>query len=201
MARKSSARVRSRIASLLALGFLGGCNFYYNTLPSPDDLMKLVPWFDHMVTSPAVYPYSSITVPREAVPGTVPITGGEADWKVGAPNPMTLVYAFDSATAANLVNPLAPSEMIARGDTLFHNFCATCHGALGAGDGLVGRRLGAPSILTERARGFPDGYLYSLIRYGRGVMPVYGDKIYDQRDRWAVVNYVRALQGAAGAAQ
>ncbi|MGE0556070.1 MAG: cytochrome c [Gemmatimonadales bacterium] len=201
MARKPFARLQGRVASVLALALLGGCNFYYDTVPSPDDLMKLVPWFDHMVTSPAIFPYSSITVPREAVPGTVPITGGEADWRVGAPNPATLVYAFDSAAAANLVNPLAPSEMVARGDTLYGYFCAVCHGGLGAGDGPVGRRVGALSLLTPKARALTDGYLYSLIRYGRGVMPVYGDKIYDQRDRWAVVNYVRALQGAAGAAQ
>ena len=25
---------------------LSGCNWYYNTLPSPDDLVKLVPWFE-----------------------------------------------------------------------------------------------------------------------------------------------------------
>jgi len=193
--------VTRRSAALLLLGLLGGCNFYYNTLPSPDDLMKLAPWFDHMVTTPAVFPYSRLDVPREAVPGTVPIDGGEADWRLGAPNPATLVYAFDSLVAAKLNNPLAPSELVARGDTLYGNFCAVCHGALGAGDGPVGRRVGAPSLLTARARAYPDGYLYSMVRYGRGVMPLYGDKIYDQRDRWAVVNYVRALQGAAGVAQ
>ena len=37
--------------------------------------------------------------------------------------------------------------------------------------------MGAPSLLTARARGYSDGYLYSIMRYGRGVMPRYGDKI------------------------
>jgi mono/diheme cytochrome c family protein len=43
-----------------------------------------------------------------------------------------------------------------------------------------------------------DGYLYSIMRYGRGVMPRYDDKIRGQ-DRWHVVNYVRQLQAAARA--
>ena len=33
-----------------------------------------------------------------------------------------------------------------------------------------------------------------MIRYGRGVMPRYGDKVYRRDDRWAIVDYVRKLQ-------
>ena len=47
--------------------------------------------------------------------------------------------------------------------------------------------------------GYTDGYLYSIIRYGRGLMPKYGDKLPDQADRWAIVNHVRGLQAAAPA--
>jgi mono/diheme cytochrome c family protein len=63
----------------------------------------------------------------------------------------------------------------------------------------VGPKVGAPSLLTDKARAYSDGYLYSMIRYGRGVMPRYGDKVYRHEDRWAIVNYVRKLQrDAAG---
>jgi hypothetical protein len=55
--------------------------------------------------------------------------------------------------------------------------------------------VGALSLLTDKAKGFSDGYIYSIIRYGRGVMPQYGDKIVRPHDRWAAVNYVRQLQG------
>ena len=55
---------------------------------------------------------------------------------------------------------------------------------------------GRPSLLTARARGYTDGYLYSIIRYGRGLMPRYGDKVSDPADRWAIVNHVRQLQAA-----
>jgi mono/diheme cytochrome c family protein len=60
--------------------------------------------------------------------------------------------------------------------------------------------VGALSLLTDKARAYSDGYLYGMIRYGRGVMPRYGDKVYRHEDRWAIVNYVRKLQrDAAGA--
>jgi hypothetical protein len=56
--------------------------------------------------------------------------------------------------------------------------------------------MNAPSLMTASARDRSDGYLYSIIRYGRGVMFRYGDKIPRPADRWAIVNYVRTLQAA-----
>jgi mono/diheme cytochrome c family protein len=193
---------RSQLLALALAGSLGGCDWYYNTLPSPDDLVKLVPWFDHMITSPVVKPYSRLDVPRLTPPGTVPITGGEAEWgtvRLQGPIP---VYGFDSLVANRLVNP-APGSRLAQGDTLYTSFCAVCHGTTGDGRGPVGLRMGALSLLTEKARALPDGNLYSIVKYGRGNMPLYGDKIFAPQDRWAVVDYVRHLQSraAGGAAQ
>ncbi|MBK8004712.1 MAG: cytochrome c [Gemmatimonadetes bacterium] len=102
----------------------------------------------------------------------------------------------NTTTADKLVNPLAGQPASARGDTLFQTFCAVCHGQAGAADAVISAQVAAPSLLTDRARGYSDGYLYSIIRYGRGVMPRYGDKV--RRDaRWEIVNYVRQLQAAA----
>jgi len=51
-------------------------------------------------------------------------------------------------------------------------------------------------ILGVLLAAFAVQVLYSIIRYGRGVMPRYGDKV--RRDaRWEIVNYVRQLQAAA----
>lgn len=188
-------RKRTVLSVLTALGALTGCNWYYDKVPSPDDLMKAIPWFDHMVKSPAVHPYARADLPRNTVPGTVPITGGEADWSKE-------FLAGNPATADRLVNPTTPEGTLVRGDTLFHTFCAVCHGNTGAADAPIGRRVGALSLLTDKARGYSDGYLYSIIRFGRGLMPRYGDKLYRHEDRWAIVNYVRQLQrsGAPAAA-
>lgn len=174
-----------RLLAAVAALLLGGCDWYYNTLPSPDDLMAAIPWFDHMIKSTAVHPYQRSDVPRTTVPGTVPITGNE-------PNDSVPFKSGNASLADRLVNPTDRAATLVRGDTLYRTFCAVCHGAAGAGDGLV--RVGAPSLLTEPAQGRSDGYLYSIIRYGRGVMPRYGDKVYIPEDRWAIVNYVRKLQ-------
>lgn len=189
---------RKLIVALGLVGSLSGCNWYYDTLPSPDDLMKLVPWFDHMIKSPAPSPYQRLDIPRVTPKGAVPITGGEPHWGTGDPSAQFPTYAFDTLVANALPNPTTDrAATLATGDTLYTNFCATCHGGVGDGKGPVGAKVGAPSLLTDRAKGYTDGYLYSLVRYGRGVMPQYGDKIYRPADRWAVVNYLRQLQGFA----
>jgi mono/diheme cytochrome c family protein len=188
-----------------------GCDWYYNKVPSPDDLMHAIPWFDHMVHVKYVNPYARGNIPRYTVEGTVPVGGGEPDWAAEwAAGKTTTADALknpiadgDSVASSGMAVGLAvariPGELSARGDTLYQNFCATCHGQAGKGDGPVGRKLGAPPIVSDRAKAYSDGYLYSIVRYGRGLMPRYGDKVYDPRDRWAIVNHVRQLQQGAPA--
>lgn len=179
---------RPVLALVALLAVAPGCNTWYNDVPSPDALMEQVPWFDMMVVSRAVFPYSRIGIPRTTPPGTVPITGGEVDWAAE--------WATGNTTTADRqVNP-TDGVASARGDSLYHTFCAVCHGVAGAGDGPVGPKVAAPSLHTARALAYSDGYVYSILRYGRGIMGKYGDKITRQEDRWQVVNYVRQLQAA-----
>lgn len=181
------------LAAALLVAALGGCNWYYDKLPSPDDALKLVPWFDHMIKSQAISPYQRADIPRNTVPGTVPIHRAEMDWRDEFARGVT-------TTADALVNPLGdfyrfdPEAVLARGDTLYKVFCSMCHGPLGNLGGTISHLVGAPSIVTAVARNRSDGYLYSIIRYGRGVMGRYGDKITRPEDRWAVVTYLRRLQ-------
>jgi mono/diheme cytochrome c family protein len=196
-------RRRDRLALLAGAALaLGACDAYYNDVPSPDQLWEVIPWFDQMVVQKSVSPYSRADVPRYTPDGTVPVTGGEPDWSAEW-------LGGKAATADALKNPttgggaaarhgaetaVLPGTIDAKGDTLYQNFCATCHGPGGAGDGPVGRKLGALPLTSPRARAYTDGYIYSIVRYGRGLMPRYGDKIYDPADRWAIVNHVRKLQ-------
>jgi mono/diheme cytochrome c family protein len=192
--------VPRKLQATLALAvtlLTGGCSWYYNDVPSIDEAWYLVPWFDHMIAQRSIHPYSRADVPRYTVAGTVPITGGERDWRTGE---MALAaYPWDTTVAKRLVNPTNGAST-ARGDTLFHIYCAVCHGSNGnSATATVGPRLGAPSLLTDRAGKLADGTIYSIIRYGRGVMPMYGDKVTRPQDRWAIVNYVRHLQSQAPA--
>ena len=45
--------------------------------------------------------------------------------------------------------------------------------------------------------GFSDGYIYGIMRVGRGLMPPFAHQI-SHFDRWNIVNYIRVLQRQAG---
>ena len=182
------------------------CDFYYHRVPSPDDLWYVIPWFDHMIKSRYIHPYETHRVPRYTPEGTVPVSGGEADWSAewisgktttadGLKNPLAPAAVAVRRPGPSL--PLLPREVEAAGDTLYQNFCTVCHGPTGNADGTVSPLIAAPSLLTARARSYSDGYLYSIIRYGRGVMPRYGDKVPVPGERWAIVSHVRRLQAGA----
>jgi mono/diheme cytochrome c family protein len=199
---------KSAALALLAL-LCGACDWYYYRLPSPDDLWRIIPWFDQMIDARYIHPYETQTVPRNTPAGTVPVTGSEPDWSAewiagnaSAANALRNPIAGGARGRAPCPNvPVIPRTIDAAGDTLYQNFCSVCHGPTGNADGSISMQIGAPSLLTARARAYSDGYIYSIIRYGRGVMPRYGDKVYLPSDRWAIVNHLRKLQGASPAPQ
>jgi len=156
---------------------------------SLDDVMHAVPWFGNMIRQPSIKPYA---MTRPMPEGIVPIDGAEPEWQWPTAD-LTFVNA--------LANPRTrTAESLTRGQQLYETYCAVCHGptggnAAGMGDGPVAQRLpGVPGLTTARARAYSDGYLYSMIRYGRGLMWRYGDKVRNPNDRWDVVNYMRQLQ-------
>jgi hypothetical protein len=99
---------------------------------------------------------------------------------------------------AALHNPVAPdARSLLNGRKYFQINCAVCHGTSGDANTAL-KALNpmygfAPSLLTDQAKGRSDGYVWGMIRNGRGLMPTY-DRI-EEMDRWDVVNYLRGLQG------
>jgi mono/diheme cytochrome c family protein len=154
-------------------------------------------WFTTFKDQPRVEPWEeeytgSDTIPFPANPEfSVPITGGGVPALVISHEPS--LGALDSLSA--IPNPTAPTEAsLQNGRKYFQINCSVCHGLAGAGDGKAASfGVPAPSLLTDRAKGLTDGYIYGMIRNGRGLMPTY-DRI-ESADRWDVVNYVRGLQG------
>ena len=101
-----------------------------------------------------------------------------------------------SEAGKSLRNPIqASSASVGRGERLYRIHCHVCHGARGQGDGPIVRKfIKPPSLTSERARRYTDGFLYGTIRHGGPKMPSYRDSLTD-RERWDVVNYLRSLQG------
>lgn len=94
-----------------------------------------------------------------------------------------------------------PQALMARGEDRYNIYCAPCHSFSGDGKGMVSRRaaalgaagLVAPSFHDDRLRHIPDGQLFATITNGLRNMPSYAHNI-PVDDRWAIVQYVRALQ-------
>ena len=82
-----------------------------------------------------------------------------------------------------------------RGKQRYETFCAVCHGAEGKGDGpIIGAFPNPPSFHTDRLRSMPDGEIFHVITYGRGIMASYGMQV-RPRDRWRIIAHIRSLQG------
>ena len=124
--------------------------------------------------------------------GSVSINGTMMpEWQVSyAQMPATI----DSMSS--LANPVAADlASVQRGRRYYQINCAVCHGRAGLGDGTATKLGMVPMPLTsDRAKAYTDGYLWGMMRNGRGLMPS-ANRI-EEMDRWDVVNYVRALQGA-----
>jgi mono/diheme cytochrome c family protein len=145
-----------------------------------DKAVGKVPWFTTMRDQPAIRPFE---LPRTPPAGSVPVTGRED----------SLDLLLD---LKNVVNPVAPTAAsLTRGKLVYEQYCIVCHGPAGHSDGTVVPKFVPPPDITQApTQQRSDGYLYAMIRQGRGIMPRYGDKVRGA-DRWNVVNYVRQLQG------
>ncbi len=96
---------------------------------------------------------------------------------------------------STIPNPTAMSDSsLQNGHKYYEINCAVCHGVKGMGDGPA-TKFGIPGIALTAGPALErtDGYIYGMIRNGRGAMPTY-NRI-EEMDRWDVVNYVRGLQG------
>lgn len=185
------------VAGLLVALTAAGC--------SPMDDVIVAIFGRSMRDQPSVSPYEDPRLPPE---GSVPFASGNYPASpdevalgqpagVEMPPPVTPIELLrEDPVVRDLVNPVEPTPAsLDRGEELYLRTCLPCHGETGQGDGPVTRHGVPPfSIVGDEARARSDGYLYTIIRIGRGAMPQYGHQV-THFDRWHLVNYVRELQG------
>jgi mono/diheme cytochrome c family protein len=160
------------------IGLLAGCSWFSDFKQQP----KLDPWET-----------AADTIAMRYNPqGSVPITGSIAPG-----------FAYERAATiaainamASLTNPVAADQRSLRnGAQQYQINCSVCHGPAGAGDGPV-TKFGYPPMPigagSNAANTLSDGYIFGIIRNGRGLMPPY-NRI-EEPDRWDLINYLRALQ-------
>lgn len=95
-------------------------------------------------------------------------------------------------------NPVAiDAELLKLGQKRFNVYCTPCHDRAATGHGTVA--LKAPTwqpanLHDDRVKKLSDGELFNVISNGRRSMPAYRYQVASEKDRWAIVAYVRALQ-------
>lgn len=155
-------------------------------------------WFTDFKQQPKLDPWETAadTIAMRYNPqGSVPITGSVAPG-----------FAYERAATiaainamASLTNPVPADERSLRnGAQQYQINCSVCHGPAGAGDGPVTRFQYPPMPIgpgSNAANNLSDGYLFGIIRNGRGMMPPY-NRI-EEPDRWDLINYLRALQSGS----
>jgi mono/diheme cytochrome c family protein len=151
-------------------------------------------WFTDFKDQPKIEPWESVSdsvPPRGNPQNSVPIQGSIVPGFLVSRQP--LPATIDSM--AGLPNPVpADARSLDNGRKLYQINCAVCHGHTGLGNGLaVKYGMAGIALANDRVRGLSDGYIWGMIRNGRGLMPTY-NRI-EERERWDVVNYVRGLQG------
>lgn len=109
------------------------------------------------------------------------------------------------AEYAGLTSPVAADvESLAQGKAHFDQFCASCHGTGGLGDGPAAEALDpAPPMLAQTALMTGDDYLFWRISEGGAMEPFNSamppwKEILDEQARWDVINYARSLGGMHG---
>lgn len=159
-------------------------------------------WFSDFRRQPSLHPWQPIhcDARRDVCDETIPSRG----------NPQYSVSVYGTARAgfetsygalpgtidsmSNIVNPTpVTAASLANGHKYFAINCEVCHGGKGMGDGLATKygMIGI-NLMTDLTKSRSDGYIFGMMRNGRGSMPSYNRV--EEMDRWDVVNYIRALQ-------
>ena len=125
--------------------------------------------------------------------------------------PLERVYGDFAVSVASRIgggnrsNPLAGDRRaLAAGREAYTGSCGVCHGTTGDGRGVFGTSSypNATDLRSHDAVEKSDAQMYWIIQNGLNFtgMPGFADQYSDQ-DIWSLVTYIRALQGADGAAQ
>jgi mono/diheme cytochrome c family protein len=124
--------------------------------------------------------------------------------------------AADGKTYLEKIPVPVTMDLLKRGQNRFNIYCSVCHGYMGDGKGTVGVQFAItpanfhdPKYSTPDPKSpdplWADGYVFHVARHGvnRAVagapanltMPGYAHAL-TERDTWAVVAYIRALQAS-----
>jgi len=179
-----------RFVVFLILVVLVVCGGTYFTL---NKVLYLEP-FDWMLEQDKLIPQEKSTIFTDNKGMRTPVEGTIARGYIPYP------FKGQTIPTETLANPLLPTKKVLEfGKGKFLTFCSPCHGNYADGDSrLHGQFPNPPTLHSARAREFSDGMIYHIIVNGQNTMPSYSTQTISE-ERWAIINYIRALQRAKNA--
>ena len=166
-----------RFAALALATTLGACSWFTDFKEQP----KYDPWESQSDT------IAMRGNPQFSVPVYGTLVPGYAVSRLAYPGTIDSMSTLQNSVPAD-------ARSLHNGRMYYQINCAVCHGDLGKGDGPVTKHgMYVPPLVGASAEGRTDGYIWGMMRNGRGGMPSY-NRI-EEMDRWDVVNYVRGIQG------
>ena len=112
-------------------------------------------------------------------------------------------YNKSKAITTSPLNPANLQKDLERGEKLYGQTCAVCHGEGGDGQGSIVQSKAYSGVPNYKDRDVTVGSVYHVIMYGKNAMGPYASQ-FTPVDRWRVAEYVmnlraKNLQGAGAA--
>lgn len=174
-------------AALAAVIFLSSCE--------QDSTFRGFEFMPNMYRGPAVETYSGLDLYADSASARKPVQGtvarGFMQYQSFDPGPV----GYDSAKA-NLRMPKdfpTGEKTLAEGKELYNIFCSACHGAKGAGNGILVKNekiLGVPNYAD---RDINEGTIFHVVTYGKGIMGSHASQVTPE-ERWKLAQYVLQLR-------
>lgn len=116
-------------------------------------------------------------------------------WRDGAAARPLPDHVIPTDVSVSSARPRVTDALIARGRQVYEIYCTPCHGYDGSGGGTAVARgfPQPPSYHSDRLLGASAQHFFDVITNGYGVMYPYRSRV-QERDRWAIIAYIRALQ-------
>ncbi len=102
-------------------------------------------------------------------------------------------YNKSKAITSSPLDPANRKKDLERGEKLYGQTCAVCHGEAGDGQGSIVQSKAYSGVPTYAEREITLGSVYHVIMYGKNAMGPYAPQLIPA-DRWRVAEYVMNLR-------
>jgi mono/diheme cytochrome c family protein len=189
------------ILPVVLLSILASCKYTDTTKPGYE-------YMPDMYRSPSYETYSSNPNFPDSLTARQPVKGTIARGDAIFSDIDRMPYEYQNTpegyelAGAQLKSPLPSTPAnLTEGKRLYFNFCQSCHGETGMGDGPVTLRNGPipPAYSSDALKNLPEGKMYHSIHFGKNMMGSHASQL-TPTQRWQIIQHVQVLQRGSAAA-